>query len=118
MSRKPIGPYSRANAMARIDGRTRAARLAKSTRTALTAHMGGRPSATQLVMIERAVQLTIRIAAMDGRFARTGEQTEHDSRTYLAWSASLTRLLRDMGMKTVTPSVLSLKDHIATRAAA
>jgi hypothetical protein len=38
---------------------------------------------------ERACQLTLRIVAMDRKFAKTGAQTDHDSRTYLAWSNSL-----------------------------
>src|SRR4029077_8360806 len=40
-------------------------------------------------MIERACQLTLRIVAMDRKFAETGAQTDHDSRTYLPWSNSL-----------------------------
>jgi hypothetical protein len=35
---------------------------------------------------------------MDRDFANGGVQTEHDSRTYLAWSNSLTRTLRALGV--------------------
>jgi hypothetical protein len=41
------------------------------------------------LMIERACQLTLRTVAIDRKFAETGAQTDHDSRTYLAWSNSL-----------------------------
>ena len=61
----------------------------RETRAALVAHVGGKPSAVQAAMIERACQLTLRIVAMDRKFAETGAQTDHDSRTYLAWSNSL-----------------------------
>jgi hypothetical protein len=94
-----IRPYSRPAALAKLDGRTIEARLARETRADLIAHLGGNPSATQKVMVERAVQLTLRVQAMDRKFAETGKQTELDSRTYLAWSASLARLMRDLGMK-------------------
>ena len=117
MTRKPIGPYSRANAMAHLDGRTRAARLAKKTRADLTAHVGGKPNAVQAVTIERVCQLTIRIGAMDDKFARTGEQTEHDSRTYLAWSNSLRLLLAELGAAAPPAPPRTLADHIAARAA-
>jgi hypothetical protein len=65
---------------------------------ALLTHVGGRPSVVQQTLIERACQLQIRIAMMDRDFANGGVQTEHDSRTYLAWSNSLTRTLRELGM--------------------
>jgi hypothetical protein len=61
----------------------------RETRAELAAHVGGKPSAVQAAMIERACQLTLRIVAMDRKFAETGAQTDHDSRTYLAWSNSL-----------------------------
>lgn len=101
-----------------MDGRTKEGRLVRDTRAALVAHIGGSPSATQRALIERAVQLALRISAMDRKYADTGVQTEHDSRTYLAWSASLSRALRDLGMKAVAGRPKSLAEHIASRAAA
>ena len=67
------------------------------TRAALIAHVGGKPSVVQQTLIERACQLQIRIAMMDRDFAAGGVQTLHDSRTYLGWSNSLTRTLRELG---------------------
>jgi heme oxygenase len=109
-----IGQGSRPSTLAKLDGRTREARLMRETRAALTAHVGGSPSATQRALIERACQLTLRLAAMDQRFADTGAQTEHDSRTYLAWSNSLTRTLRDLGHKaTASAHPTSIADLVA-----
>ncbi len=111
-----VFPYSRPAALAKLDGRTKEGRLVRDTRAAMTAHIGGAPSATQRALIERAVQLTLRIATMDRKFAQTGEQTELDSRTYLAWSASLSRVLRDLGMKSVAERPRTLADIHADRA--
>ena len=111
-----ITPYSRPATLAKMDGRTVEGRLVRDTRAALLAHVGGTPSATQRALVERAVQLTLRIATMDRKFAETGVQTEHDSRTYLAWSGSLSRALRDLGLKGAAERPRSLKDVIADHA--
>jgi hypothetical protein len=93
-----LGPYSQTAILSKLDGRTKEARLMRGTRSALVAHVGGRPSIVQQTLIERACQLQIRIAMMDRDFAEGHVQTEHDSRTYLAWSNSLTRTLRELGV--------------------
>ncbi len=114
-----IGPYTRPAALLKIDGRTKEARLVRETRAELTAHVGGKPTATQRALIERCVQLTLRVAAMDRKFMATGTQTEHDSRTYLAWSNSLARALRDLGMRSIkAPQAATLHDYITDRARA
>jgi hypothetical protein len=95
----PIGPYSRPKALAKLDGRRREARLMSEARAELTAHVGGAPSATQRALIEQCAQLRLRLACMDRRFAEAGTFTEHDSKTYLAWSNSYSRTLRQLGMK-------------------
>lgn len=102
--------------LARMDGRTKAARLLRETRADLVAHVGGRPSATQAAMIEQAAQLQLRLAVMDRKFAETGAQTDHDSRTYLAWSNSLSRLLCRLGIKGAAQRGPSLAEHLASRA--
>jgi hypothetical protein len=108
-----IGPHSLS--LAKLDGRTREARLMRETRAALTAHVGGAPSATQRALIERACQLTLRLAAMDQRFADTGGQTDHDSRVYLAWSNSLTRTLREIGLKGAAERAPTLAEVLAVK---
>lgn len=112
-----IGPYSRRNVLAKVDGRTREARLLDAARADLIAHVGGHPSATQLRLIERAAWLTLYVAMLDAKAMQSGEMTEHDSRTYLAWSNSLTRTLAALGLtgKAATPQ--SLAEILAAKAA-
>jgi hypothetical protein len=112
-----ITPHSTPTTLAKIDGRTREARLMQKVRSELTEHVGSNPSATQRAMIERAVNLSVRIALMDQKFIETGIQTEHDSRTYLAWSNTLTRTMRELGMKPAAQRTPTIAEIMARPAA-
>lgn len=105
-----IGPYSRAPALAKLDGRSSEARLMRKVRTSLVAHVGGKPSATQAMLIERIVNLSLRVATMDRKFTASGAITEHDTAQYLAWSNSLSRALRELGMKGPAPKAPTLEE--------
>lgn len=94
-----IGPYSRARSLQKMDGRTREARLMRDLRAELFAHVGGKPSATQVALIDRCVWLSLHMAQLDAKAADGRAMTEHDSRTYLAWSNTLTRTLRQLGLE-------------------
>jgi hypothetical protein len=96
--------------------RTREAQQAKQFRAELVAHAGGRPSTVQLALIEQCVQLKLRLAVMDRAFAETGSMSAHDSKVYLAWSNSLSRMLKQIGVKAVTTPALTLAEHLARRA--
>ena len=109
-----IGPYSRPRTLAKMDQRTREAQILRATRRELTAHVGGRPSATQAALIERAAWLTLHVALLDAKRVQ-GAASEHDSRTYLAWSNSLTRTLAAMGLAAAPKPVATLADHLAER---
>ncbi len=67
-------------------------------RAELAQHLGGSPSATQRILIDRAAALSLRIHLMDRESARSGEMSERNGRQYLAWSNSLTRVLRQIGL--------------------
>jgi hypothetical protein len=86
------GPYSRLD-LPTFSGKTREGALLRGVRAELVKHVGGRPSATQAVLIEAAAQLRVRISLMDRKFSETHEQTDHDTRVYLAWVGSLARLM-------------------------
>ena len=97
--RRRRDPNAKRFAIAGLDFRTREGRMVKQLREQLVAHVGGKPSATQGLLIEQAVQLQLRLAALDAAFADTGEMSLHASRSYLAWANSLTRLLRQLGLR-------------------
>jgi hypothetical protein len=85
-------------------------------RARLVEHVGGKPSATQAALIDRATWLALHVAQLDRRTADSRAMTEHDSRTYLAWSNSLTRTLRELGMEgAATPAPPDLRAHLAKR---
>lgn len=89
----------------------------RQVRRDLIAHVGGKPSATQTALIERAATLSLLVAQLDAKALRAGAMTEHDSRTYLAWSNSLTRTLKQLGMQGAPEKPPSLSDIIGRHAA-
>jgi hypothetical protein len=112
----PMRRTSPVTALAKLDQRTREARLVRSVRAQLTAHVGGKPSATQAALIEQAAQLALRIATMDRDFAKSGGLTEHDSKAYLAWANAYGRLMRHLGLKGAAERGPSLAEHLAAHA--
>jgi hypothetical protein len=102
----------------KLDGRTKEGRLLRDVRSELVSHVGGRPSATQKALIERAVWLSLHVAQIDARMADGRALTEHDSRTYLAWSNTLTRTLRQLGLKGIDQRGPTLAEYKAERAQA
>jgi hypothetical protein len=98
-----LGPYSKPAVLAKLDQRTREARILHDTREALTEHIGGNPSATERALIDRAAWLTLRVAQLDAKMAAGNTFTDHDHRHYLAWSNSLRLILRDLGLKGTVP---------------
>ncbi len=96
---RSIGPYSRTD-LPTFNGRSREGAFLRGVRAELITHIGGQPSPTHTALIEAAAQLRLRIALMDRKFAESGVQTDHDSRTYLAWIGTLGRLMQRLdGLK-------------------
>jgi hypothetical protein len=94
-----LGPHSRPKMLARLDHRTREAKLLDATRAELTQHLSGRPSAVERALVERAARLTIYLEAMDRESLESGVLSERNSRQYLAWSNSLRLTLAQLGLK-------------------
>lgn len=115
-----IGPYSRRGVLDKLDRRSAEARFLRDVRTELTAHVGGKPSATQRALIERMAWLRLHMRLMDNRTAEGRELTELDSRTYLAWVNSLRLLTADLGPAVPLPDdkPRDLKTYLAQRAGA
>ena len=83
--------------------------MVRDTRKALVAHVGGKPSAVQRALIERASVLTLQVSLMDAKQANGG-LTERDGRQYLAWVNTLSRLMRQLGMMGVAQRPLTLAE--------
>jgi hypothetical protein len=95
-----------------LDGRTHAGRLARDTRRALTAHVGGAPSVAQIVLIDRAVMLTLRLAQLDADMAAG---CAVDDERHLAYSNSLSRIMTRLGLKSAPVPPPSLAEYMAAR---
>ena len=97
--RKRKDPHSRPVRVAGVTTRTAEGRLIRDVRADLIKHVGGAPSATQRVLIERAVMLTVQLGRMDAKSLVDGVMSDHASREYLAWSNTLTRTMKALGLK-------------------
>jgi hypothetical protein len=114
-------PYPQSGAKSRVPrhrrpNRTREGQLAKRFRVELLAHLGDNPSFTQRALVDQAVELKRRLLVMDRRFSRT-EEFNGTAKEYLAWSNSLARLLRVIGLKGTPPRTTTLQDYLAGKAA-
>ena len=98
---------------ARLHGNSAPRTAARKLRASLIAHCGGKPSPTQAALIEQAGELKLRLAVMDAEFICTGHRSLHASRDYLAWSNSLVRLLRQLGLESATERPASIIDLMA-----
>lgn len=106
---RKIGPHSRPQAMRKLDQRTREARHLRETVAALTAHIGGQPSAVQRMLIQRAAILSLKLAQLDAEPALS----EHDMRAYSAWSNHLRLTLRELGLRPAAARPPSLAEVLA-----
>lgn len=112
-----LGPYSKPAVLAKLDQRTKEARILHDTREELIEHCGGSPSVTQRMLIDRAAQLTLRVAQLDAKLDANA-LSDHDHRHYIAWSNSLTRTLAALGLKPAAARPPSLADYLAAKNAA
>ena len=78
-------------------------RRLREFRAELTAHVGGAPTATQRALIDRATVLQYHLTGLDRKTIESGDLSDHASRQYLAWSNTLTRTLRALGLEATPP---------------
>ena len=108
-----LGPYSRRNRLAILDGRTREARLLKATIDELNRHVGGAPTAPQARLINRIARLELYLTMQDARADENGGLlSERDSRQYLAWCNSIRLAMRDLGLEKRGKGPPSLQEHL------
>jgi hypothetical protein len=115
--KRRVDPFSRperwATKTARLDardGRSREGQLIRAVRDELMAHVGGKPSTVQRMLIERAVMLTVHIGRLDARALEKGSMSPHATREYLAWCNVLRRTLATLGLKGAEATPTSLSD--------
>jgi hypothetical protein len=96
--------------LAKLDRRTREARLLAAKRAEFTAHIGGSPNAVQRTLIERAARMALFLEVMDREALEAGTMSERASRQYLALSNSLRLCLRELGVEEAAPA----KRNVAT----
>jgi hypothetical protein len=80
----------------------------------LTEHCGGRPSAVQRKIIQRAAVLHLRLALLDAETGPDGQMSEKTAREYLCWSNAYVRTLNSLGLKAVAPTA-TLTDYLAAK---
>jgi len=98
-----MGAYSRPHMLAKIDGRLKGAWLLRRIQEELTDHIGGNPTVTQRIIIERASIVALRLSYLDQKILDDEEFTILDNNQYLAWANSLTRMLQRLGIKETGP---------------
>lgn len=81
MGWKP-GPHSRADKRLVADRRLAPARRARRHIEDLTEHIGGHPTATQRLLIERTAMVLVRLSYLDEKILSGMDLTDYDNRTY------------------------------------
>jgi hypothetical protein len=87
----------------------------RRVRAELTEHVGGHPSVTERMLIERATMLSLRVAQIDAKILSDEVLTLHDNQHALAWINALRRTLVDLGLAARTPGTsvtASLSDWV------
>lgn len=110
-----IGSYSALQVIANLDPQTPEAQLMRRVRAELTEHVGGHPSVTERMLIERATMLSLRVAQIDAKILSDEVLTLHDNQHALAWINALRRTLVDLGLAARTPGTsvtASLSDWV------
>jgi hypothetical protein len=114
--KRHIGPHSRGGVLAKIDRRRGEAKHMAKVRADLTEHVGGNPSVTQRMLIDRAATLALRLHLMDRQALAEPEFSERNSRQVLAWENTLRLTLAALGMDGQKPKPRTWAEIQAERA--
>lgn len=115
--RRRVGAYASVGAFREIDGRTKAALFLKRTRDDLTAHVGGSPSATQRLLIERCTILLLRCHQLDERILAGEILTDANNDKYIAYQNAARRCLVSLGLEKPEQPQPSLMDILGREVA-
>jgi hypothetical protein len=108
-----FGPYS--NLLRRgvirnfVDGRSTLGRFARDLENQLIRHVGGSPSVTERLVIERLVACTIQLDLLDQKL-RDGKWSELDARTHAGLINRHRLMARELGLQPAPPPTSSLRD--------
>jgi hypothetical protein len=94
----------------KLDGRTALAKAINLMRSELTKHVGGAPSITQSLLIERITHKAIKAHIYETNYLRSIEQGSKDH--YLALVNSLRLDLQCLGLKPKAAKVLDLSEYL------
>lgn len=94
-----ISLHSRPEVLAKLDKRSREARVMQRVIDELTEHVGGAPSVIERRLIERAARLELFLAKIDERAGPDCVLSERDARSALAWENAYRRTLRELGIE-------------------
>jgi hypothetical protein len=99
--RRRVGPYSRKLQRGAIgdcvDGRSAEGRFIRDLERQLIEHVGGSPSVTQRLLIDRVIKIRLQLDALDDKLA-AGNWTPHDQRTYGALLNGHRLTLRELSL--------------------
>jgi hypothetical protein len=95
---RKISIGSKPHTLARIDGRSREAELMKRVVSDLIRHIG-EPNTIQMMLINRAAVLTLRLGQIDQKIFNGGDFSVHDTDHAIAWQNALTRCLVALGVQ-------------------
>jgi hypothetical protein len=95
-----------------VSGRTRNGRFLAAAREELTQHLGGGAlSAAQRILVERVAWLRLHVALFDEKVADRDEpMSDRDRASYLAFSNSLVRATRELGLQPAAARPPTLDD--------
>jgi hypothetical protein len=108
--RRRVGPYSRKLQRGAIgdcvDGRSAEGRFIRDLERQLVDHVGGAPSITQRLLIERIVKIKLQLDAFDNKLA-SGDWTAHDQRTFNALLNAHRLACRELGLSSAPQLILN-----------
>lgn len=112
----PLTPHSRLLARGCIDGRSREGRYLAACRAELAQHVGGNPSPAERVLIDRLAWLQLHVLLIDEQVAGGKPMSDHDRKSYLAFSNAISRGMRALGLKAAAPRVPTMTEYLAGKA--
>jgi hypothetical protein len=113
-----IGATSRRDRLRKVDGRTRIGRRLRQIERDLSAHVGGQPSATQKILIDRLAADIVRRELYEAEIASGADLSAHDGRVLHALQNSIRLGLRELGLRPAAPKPPSLAEYLAAKTAA